>query len=159
MLLGMQGKRGAIVTRIFRAAWLLAAIALMGTAATAQDKQIVVQILDGNTGKPLANQHLTVFGGETPDGVLKKKMHFQLVTNKAGLGSITVPASAKWIQVWADWKTLCQDNPNGKSFSVDEIVSAGLAAPNSCSALVQNASAGQFVVFARPQTLSEKMRQ
>lgn len=153
----MQGKTGATVTRIFRAAWLLGALALMGTAV-AQDKQMVVQVLDGNTGKPLANQHVTVYGGASPEGALEKKMHFQLVTNKAGLGSLKTPAAVKWIQVWPDWKTLCQTDPQNKTFSVDEIVSAGLAAPNTCSSVVQKADQGRFVVYAREASFGEKVR-
>jgi len=124
----------------------------------AQNRQIVVLVLDGNTGKPLVNQHLTVYAGDSPDAAIHRKISLQGVTNHLGLASLNLPPTAKWLQVWPDWQTLCQDNPKGNSSSVDEILSAGLAAPNTCSALVQKAGPGQFVVFARPPTLAEKLK-
>jgi hypothetical protein len=144
---------------MFRGSWLLAAITLLGSAAVAQNRQIIVQVLDGDTGKPIANQHLTIYAGDSPDAVIHRKMNFQAVTNQKGFASLNTPPAAKWLQVWADWKTLCQDNPKGKSFSIDEILSTGLAAPNTCSSLVQKPDPGQFVLFARRSTAKEELRQ
>ena len=146
------------MTRIVRGIWLLAGTTLLATMAAAQSRQMVVEVLDGNTGKPLVAQHLSVYGGDSPDAALHRKMHFQLVTNHLGLVTFTPPAAVKWIQVLADWKTLCQSDPTRNTFSVDAIVSAGLAAPNTCGTLIQKADPGQLILFARPSTAKEELK-
>ncbi len=145
------------MTRMFRGSWLLAAIALLATVAPAQN-HIVIQVLDGNTGNPIADRHLTVYAGDSPDAVLHRKIYLQALTNKLGLASLAIPPAAKWLQVLPDWLTLCQDHPTGKTFSADEIVSSGIAAPNNCSTLVRKADPGQFVLFARKPTAKEEFK-
>jgi len=126
--------------------------------AAAQSRQITVQVVDGIKGVPLIDQHLTVFVGETPDAVVQLKKKLQLLTNKDGMVSLVAPSAANWIQIWPDLKVLCQPDPKTKSFSVADIVSTGVATPNTCSSLVRKAEPGQFVVFARTATLTEKLR-
>jgi hypothetical protein len=85
-------------------------------------------------------------------------MQFQLLTNHLGLVTLAAPATVKWIQVLPDWKTLCQSDPTRNTFNVDAILSTGLAAPNTCSALAQKAPPGQFILFARPSTAKEELK-
>jgi hypothetical protein len=77
-------------------------------------------------------------------------------------GSATIsldPAEVRWIQVWADGRVLCQPDANQASFSVTTITTKGVATLNNCSAVVHEASPGQFILFARPKTFSEKMHE
>ncbi len=125
----------------------------------AQESHIVVQVVDGRNGKPIANEHLVVFVGESPESVREEKKNFELVTNKEGLADLTLaPRDILWVQVWVDWHVLCQSNPNSKSFSVAEILSTGLSTPNTCSSVTQKLTPGHFVVLARPAHFWEKMR-
>lgn len=134
--------------------------AVAQSRAMAQTTDIVVQALDGRNGKPLANQHLLVFTGASSDAVKSHAEHTGLTTNKNGLGSLRIyPSEAQWIQVWADGRVLCQPDPNQSSFSVTTIMSKGIAAPNTCSALVRTPTPGHFVVFARPARFTEKIKQ
>lgn len=130
------------------------------TGALEQPVNISVQALDGRNGKPLANQHLLVFTGLTSDAVKSHAEHTGLTTNKDGLGTLTIyPSETQWIQVWADGRILCQDNPNQNTFSIVTIMSKGLATPNTCGALAQEPTPGHFIVFARPAHFKEKLKQ
>ncbi len=138
----------------------LIGLLVMGATATAQETRIVVHVVDGRNGRPLANQHLLVFAGESPESVREHNKQFELVTDKDGLAALTsVSHTVRWIQVWVDWHILCQREPNSKSFSVAEILSTGLSTPNTCGSAVQKPTPGHFVVFARPAHFWEKMRQ
>jgi len=128
--------------------------------AMAQTVDIVVQVLDGRNGKPLAKQHLLVFTGASSDAVKSHAEHTGLTTDKDGLGILRIYRSeTQWLQVWADGRSLCQQDPNQGSFSVATIMSKGLAAPNICSALMREPSPGRFIIFVRPAHFREKMEQ
>lgn len=143
-----------------KALCVLAGSVGIGAVAMAQDSHIVVQAVNGRNGKPLANQHLLVFAGESPESVSQHKKQFELVTDKEGLADLTIaPSDVRWIQVWVDWHVLCQSEPNSKSFSVAEVLSTGLSTPNTCGPSIRKLTPGHFVVFARPAHFWEKMRQ
>jgi hypothetical protein len=131
---------------------------ILAASAMAQVKEITLQALDGKTGKPLANQRLLVFAGDTAEAATFHHQNFVLTTDAAGKAQLPIASmDTKWIQVWADGLTLCQTKPNSLSFKVETISTVGLSAPNTCSPLLQAPKSGVFIVFARESTLSEKM--
>jgi hypothetical protein len=135
-------------------------IALAQDAKETQSINIVVQAFDGRNGKPLANQHLLVFTGPNRAAVISHASNMELTTDKNGSGAFSLdPAEVRWIQVWADGRVPCQPNPNQESISVATITSKGFAELNNCSAVVHEASPGQFIVFARPKRFAEKMHE
>lgn len=154
------------MSRWYLGAWFLVGVFMFSYVISApaggleQPLNISVQALDGRNGKPLANQHLLVFTGASVDAVKSHAEHTGLTTDKNGLGTLTIyPSETQWIQVWADGRILCQDNPNQNSFSVATIMSKGLATPNTCGALTREPIPGQFIVFARPTHFKEKIRE
>ena len=129
-----------------------------GAAAIAQITDIKIQAFDGKTGKPLANQRLVIFGGESADAATFHHTAFEVTTDERGLADLSFdPIKTSWIQAWTDGMTLCQERPNAKSFSVATILTTGLSAPNTCGSFVQGAMPGRFALFARSSTLREKM--
>lgn len=138
---------------------LLVGLVGIGVAAMAQDRQIIVRAIDARSGKPLANQHLLVFGGESAEDVKQHKKKYELMTEKDGLAILTLTPETQLLQVWVDWHVLCQSEPNSKSFSVADILAYGLNTPNTCSSASQKAVPGHLVVFARSAHFWEKMRQ
>jgi len=141
-------------------ALLSSGAAVAQNRAMAKTTDIVVQALDGRNGKPLVNQHLLVFTGLSSDAVKSHAEHTGLTTNNDGVGTLTIyPTETQWIQVWADGRILCQQDPNQSSFSVATIMSKGVATPNTCSALVREPTPGHFIVFARPAHFNEKLKQ
>ncbi len=124
----------------------------------AQNAKIVLHVVNGKNGKPIANHRLIVSAGVPGESARSWVPNGDLTTNKDGLATLTISATdTEWIQVWVDHLSLCQSDPNGHLFSVSTIMSAGLSAPNNCSALVLKDTPGHFVVFARPATFREKM--
>lgn len=153
--------RGAIAMRAlreFRKLIVLTLLLMVSVMLWAQDDRIIVQAVDGRNGKPIANAHLLIFSGQTPEDVRLEKNSFDLVTDVGGLATLTFTQKPKWIQVFVDDRVLCQTEPNGKSFNVGEIISTGLKTPNTCDSLNKEAIVGHFVVFARPAHFLEKMR-
>ena len=121
---------------------------------------ITVQVLDGRNGKPLADQHVLVFTGLSAAAVKTHAQHTGVTTDKDGMGTITIyPGETQWLQVFTDGRIPCFPNPNQASLSVSDIMSKGLVTPNDCSAKVQQASPGHFVIYARPAHFMEKMKQ
>jgi hypothetical protein len=117
--------------------------------------------MDGRNEKPLANQRLLVFFGKSAELVRQHSEHTELTSDKEGLADLTVATvDSEWIQVWVDHHVLCQREPNTMSFSIGEILSTGVVASNSCSSeILQKLTPGRLVIFARPASFPEKMRQ
>lgn len=138
---------------------VLAAFGGTGAIAMEQGRNIVVDAVDGRNGRPLANQRLVAFAGESPESVKRQRSLIELVTDKDGLATLTIAApDLRWVQVWADGHILCQSEPNGRSFSVLEVLSNGVSAPNTCGTMTKKTEAGHLVIFARPANFWEKMR-
>lgn len=136
---------------------LLVGLVGIGMAAIAEEKQITVRAMDARNGKPLAKQHLLVFGGESEEAVRQHKKQYELVTDKDGLATLTLPPETQFLQVRVDWHVLCQSESNSRSFSVADILASGLN--TTCSSEPQKAVPGHLVVFARPANFWERMRQ
>lgn len=155
-----------IVNQVPLAMCSLAVVFFSGAGAWAQNGSmprtidIAVQALDGRNGKPLANQHLLVFVGDSSDAAKSHAEHTDLTTDKNGIGTLTIhPDQTRWIQIWADGRVLCYPDPNQSSFNVDTIVSKGVVTSNSCSGVMREPTPGHLIVFARPARFMEKMKQ
>ena len=73
--------------------YALVALLLCGTMMMAQtDKtlDIMVQVLDGRNGKPMADQHVLVFTGLSADAVKTHAQHTGVTTDKSGMGTLTI---------------------------------------------------------------------
>ena len=120
---------------------------------------IAVQVLDGRSGKPIPSQRLLVFVGNSSEEARGHAEHTELTTDKDGVGMLTLhPSETGWIQVWADGRVLCYQDPNQASFSVDKIVSTGFVTANDCGATTKDPMPGHLIVFARPARFMEKMK-
>jgi hypothetical protein len=137
---------------------IVAFLMLFGTLAHAQDTKLTLVAVDGRNGKPMPSQRLLVFIGESQEDVRLHKQSLDVTTDRNGLAVFPITQTKMhWIQVFVDYRTLCQTEPNRLSFNVAEIVSSGFVTPNGCGSLRRVATTGQLVVFARPATLREKM--
>jgi hypothetical protein len=142
--------------------WLgvIMALVLSGVTGMAQESDIVVQVLDGKNGKPIANNHLLIFTGVSVEDVRAHKNHIEARTDAMGTALLSVDVrSTSRIQVWVDWHVLCQEPLDSKTYSVEEILKGGLNTSNSCGSIEQPLSPKRLVVFARPAHFWEKMRQ
>jgi hypothetical protein len=77
------------------------AIANLATASSAQSPQILIRLINGKNGKPIANQHIWVYGGASSEEVRFHKMAVETDTNSDGVAQIPLwgPPVTR-IQVW-----------------------------------------------------------
>jgi hypothetical protein len=139
---------------------LIALALCLGQRVTqAQSTAIRLQAYNGKTGKPLPYQRLLVFAGTTQENVRFHQKSFDLTTGDDGEVKLLLDSSElQWLQVWADYRTLCQSAPNNRSFKVSQILSTGLSTPNNCGSFARPFEPGKFTLFARPATRAEKRR-
>jgi|SRR5580704_869634 hypothetical protein len=123
------------------------------------ENKIVIDVVDGKSGKPVPNEHILVFQGTTTEDVRAKKKSKDLQTDAHGVALLPLDdPSIMNIQVWVDWHVLCQEKPNNQSYSIEKIRQNGLSSPNNCGRVVRENNPNHLVVFARPAHFWEKMR-
>jgi hypothetical protein len=138
---------------VFAWVWVLSAASLL-----AQATEITIQALDGKSGKSLPHQRLLIFGGESTEAATFQHTSFEAITDEEGLAKLNFDlAKTSWIQVWVDYRSLCQTKPNFNSFSVQTILAAGASSPNNCKSLAQTTVPGRFVVYSRSSSIGEKI--
>lgn len=133
-------------------------LSLFNMALRAQRSSITLAAVDGRNGKAMAHQRLLVFMGSSREEVRFHMLSADVTIDEHGRAVLQIPQGAlRWIQVFADFQTLCQSEPNSRSFSLDKVFSSGGSTPNNCSSFQQELKPGQLMVFARPPTFREKM--
>ena len=141
------------------AAISLAFLLFFAKVAICQQSSVLIRVINGKTGKPIANERLVFFGGKSPEEAAHKVQKLNDAT--AGADGVVAyridPNATGWIQVFTDGLTPCFANPNSRSFSVDKIIKTGESTLNDCGKAVAQNSPGTFVVFAREANLSEKL--
>jgi hypothetical protein len=134
-------------------------VCVLSTASSlAQATEIIIQALDGKSGKSLPHQRLLIFGGESAEAPRFHDTSFEAITDEEGLAKLSFDlAKTSWIQVWVDYRSLCQTKPNLNSFSVQNILATGASSPNNCKSLAQTTVPGRFVVYSRSSSIGEKI--
>ncbi len=111
---------------------------------------IVVRILSGVDGRPLAHLHLLLIAGYDRRDLRDQLFRQETLTDARGQAQLSHQMeNLPWLQVWVDKKLLCQARPRQASFSVEEIRSFGLSAPNRCGTVTVEDSPGVFTVFVQ----------
>jgi hypothetical protein len=120
---------------------------------------IKVLLVNGKNGKPMKHERLLVFFQSGQSHTLESDNNgTDPHTDDSGYAVIPLPPShLPYVQVWVDYRTLCQEDPNSRAFSVTQIVSDGASTPNNCGKANHPSSPGTLVVYARPSTLKEQM--
>jgi len=126
--------------------------------AFAQTKELTLQALNGKNGKPLPNQRLLLFAGLTEEDARMHSISFAAVTNASGLATIQIdPAKVRYLQVFADFMTVCIQEPNRYTIALSEIMNTGGSTPNNCGTLHAPSAPGKLIIYAREPTSKEKM--
>ncbi len=151
---------------------LLFWIVMMSSALCAQtDRTIGIRMLDSKTGQPITTSELQVWvstsltpgqtGGRPPRWIRP---------DADGEGTMTLPPDPSLITVHAQygkagWGYVNCDRLEDRGpfrehwYSVSEILSTGIAAPNYCSKQKAIAKPGEFIFFVRPMSFWEKFRE
>jgi hypothetical protein len=136
-------------------------ILLFASALISNAQMLRVQVLDGKTGKPVANEHVNLF--RTGDfGDLAGDRNVRGFKTDAD-GVITTSDIAPNIHsflVSVDWHRQCTEDEkvNRISFSLQEIFVKGVVSENTCKPKVtRTVLPGTLVLFVRDETFFEKM--
>jgi hypothetical protein len=150
----------------------LCCILLTSISGRAQaDRSITILMLDSQSGKPIATSELQIWTGKSlasaktagisPHYVKPRADSTAEKTFADGENVFSVHAQygpANWGYVNCDG--LKDHSHNGERwYSIAEVLSSGIAAPNHCSRQKAVAKPGQFVFFVRQPTFWEKFQQ
>lgn len=145
--------------RIASTVSLTAIASVIGTvslAAHAQTQDLRLQILNGKTGRPVTNTHVTLWRdmNHTP---LSREAAAQVTTD--GEGYAAVPANdSEFIVVYTDGRQPCSTTFK-RTYSLTDVRMHGLVSENSCNKHIHTyAEQGTLVVFVRELTLYERLR-
>ena len=136
---------------------LFAAAALLATTPLMAQSSYMVQVLDGYTGVAIARHAVSVSIGTTPADTKARKNILHLYTDERGVLLMPLPNSGPtgYIQLWTGDMHACTPHPEDDAFSLAQISSKGLQAPNTCSKMAVKPTPGHFVIFLREFTAAE----
>ena len=132
-----------------------ATLILLFVSAVITDAQMLrVQVLNGKTGNPIANEHINLFR----PGESGANWHIgEFNTDANGVFTFSqVVAKTDSFTIAVDWHRPCAKSY--AKFSLQDIVSKGLVSENTCKPkLVRIAEPGTLILFVRDETFFEKM--
>jgi hypothetical protein len=132
----------------------IAMIALLLGTHTGDAETLRIQILNGKTGNPVANEHINLFR----PGESGANWHIgEFNTDANGVFTFSqVAAKTDSFTIAVDWHRPCAKSY--AKFSLEDIVSKGLVSENTCKPkLVRIAEPGTLILFVRDETFFEKM--
>jgi hypothetical protein len=120
----------------------------------AERTKLTVQVLDSKSGKPVIASHILLFAGATSEA---HERSVEATTDSNGLAVVVLDLDKnKFAQLWVDWHSLCEHNPNSESFGLNQTHARGVAL-NHCSRLTSEVKPNQLTVYVRPETFWGKM--
>jgi hypothetical protein len=133
-------------------------VIVAGGTLLPQDNSIVVHVINGKNGTPLAHAHVLIFGGSSAEDIRHNGKPYSLQTDANGLAVLTLSPTVSQLKVFVDWHTVCRkESPNLVSYSVAGIKAQGINTPNNCGSASRSSAPGHFFVFVRDMTSQEKM--
>jgi len=150
---------------------LLCMVALSGALHAQTAKTITIRLLDGKTGKAISTTGFLVRANHLPE------VHVDWTrVNEDGTGELKVPADASALSIHATYENSMEiyvncdgakqiDSPSALWYSVSEIMTTGVVAPNGCvkpkdaDKLKATAKPGEFVLFVRKLNWKEQSQE
>ena len=134
-----------------------ASFSLIPVPLRAQQNTIMIQVLDGYTGVAIANHSVAIATGVTPADVKARKNIQHIKTDQRGILLMQLPSGPPgFIQLWTDDMHTCTLHPETDAFSLAEISSKGLQAPNKCGKMSVQIAPAHFIIFLRELTPAER---
>jgi hypothetical protein len=137
--------------------WLLPKLVLALLCSSLRAQTLHVQIVDGLNGKPIANQHLLVFGSEDEKlALVEHPRRTEFVTDAEGFVTFSqVASTVRAVVIFVDWHHPCSKT---RTFNLEQVFSEGVVSENSCKRSIKRvATPGTLVFFVRDETFLEKM--
>jgi hypothetical protein len=135
----------------------LFAIAVIFFTSVATAQTLRIQILDGRTGKPIAQEHVNLFRNGTVGADGLNRNGWGYTTDNKGLLTIpTVAPDTKSVAVYVDWHHPCSKVIAW--FPVNKVLSDGVVSENTCKPKLESSPVpGTLIFFVRDETFFEKM--
>lgn len=127
---------------------------LFSAAGAAQS--IIVQVLNGKTGKGIGNAKVQISLGDDAH-----RQTLELTTNAQGEIQFEANRSSTF-QVHQVGFATCGEQPIGsqaRDYPVDKILKTGLVTANECGRLIQEPRRGRLVFFVRHASWGERLKQ
>lgn len=123
----------------------------------ADAKKIVIQVLNGRNNKPMEHKRMSIRLGDNPQQVFRTDSKGDFVLEGSG-------AEPRELRLWVsdNFYVDCGRNVDDTvaawetRYSIDEIISKGLAAQNNCGANRASPTPGALIVYTRKMTLKER---
>jgi 5-hydroxyisourate hydrolase-like protein (transthyretin family) len=130
---------------------------LFALAVIANAETLKVQVFNGTTGKPVANEHVNIFLGKDSGDLASNRNIGEFNTDADGIFTVSqFAAETHSFTVYVNWHKPCAKNLT--TFSLQEIFSKGVVSENSCrSKLERSVTPGTLILFVRDETFFEKM--
>src|SRR4051794_26154786 len=106
----------------------LSSMVVVALCAMGSSDGIKIHVVDGKSGKPVANEHVLAFYGDSAADIRAQTHHQETHTDSAGDAHLS--GMKGFLEVWIDRHRLCE--PRVRPFSVDTIQSSGIVALNTC---------------------------
>jgi hypothetical protein len=128
---------------------LSAALMISAFNSAAWCQTVVVQIMNGRSGKPAPKVRVYIGFDD-----LKSRQSLDLTTNRQGVIQFETDG-AKTFQVHPVGEVACGEQPVGapsRDYSIEDILKAGILTQNNCGHSTAEARRGRLVYFVRPAT-------
>ena len=126
-------------------------------SAPTQPHSLKLLLLDAKAGKPIPNQHVLLFYGDSLDALQEERRLTDLKTDANGLAPLpAVIEQAPFVQVWIDLHRTCVTNPNKNAIDLRTLSIKGLTV-NHCSNHAFPTTPGVLTIAAREETFFERM--
>ncbi len=141
----------------FRAFVCGAGIAALAASASGQseifpnvhNQPIVIHIVDGRDGKPLAHTRLSLVGGYTKRDLHLQMWHEEALTDDQGRARMSsAMENLPILQIEVAKSHLCADSRSA-TVSVEQIRRDGVSMPNRCGTVTAEDTPGVFSVFVK----------
>ena len=134
-----------------------ASFSLIPVPLRAQQNTIMIQVLDGYTGVAIARHAVFISIGPTPADAKARRNPIPTYTDERGILLMQLPSGPPgFIQLWTDDMHTCTLHPETDAFSLAEISSKGLQAPNKCGKMSVQIAPAHFIIFLRELTPAER---
>ncbi len=161
----------------------VALFVLVSCGDTLRAQVVKVKLVDGKSGLPVAHSCVNVWVGD------RQKAAMAIPTDSSGLASLRLTDRSDEVDTHSRWKdcgnfgvidpvvlyadsirinagyVLCQSRPPAESwlamtdFSTKQLIRDGIVTPNTCGKAATSPEPGELVIFVRPLSFWEKLKQ
>jgi hypothetical protein len=183
MLTTEQGGASSVQLVFKRSVQYLLLLLLTTFAALLEAQTVTIKLVDGRSGRPMAQSHVNVWVGN------ERKMAMAVLTDEHGIARLRLTANAREVDIPSSRSSdvepvvidpvlkdddfirinvgyvLCEAGGSNyswlaiKQVSTKQLINEGIAMPNTCGKTIASSNPGELIIFVRPLTFWEKLKE